>query len=83
MRSTRPTDIWMIDGEYTGFDLELAQAVCDLEGWELVEDARLTGTPKDMELNSGSIDCIWNGFTMTWPRGQTTRSPYRMWTTAR
>lgn len=23
------------DGEYTGFDLELAQAVCDLEGWEL------------------------------------------------
>ena len=26
------------DGEYTGFDLELAQAVCDLEGWELVKD---------------------------------------------
>ena len=25
------------DGEYTGFDLELAQAVCDLEGWELVK----------------------------------------------
>ena len=23
------------NGEYTGFDLELAQAVCELEGWEL------------------------------------------------
>ena len=27
------------DGEYTGFDLELAQAVCDMEGWTL-ETAR-------------------------------------------
>ena len=25
------------DGEYTGFDLELAQTVCDKEGWELVK----------------------------------------------
>ena len=25
------------NGEYTGFDLELAEAVCELEGWELVE----------------------------------------------
>ena len=51
------------DGEYTGFDLELAQAVCDLEGWEL-EKKPINWDSKDMELNSGSIDCIWNGFTM-------------------
>ena len=51
------------DGEYTGFDLELAQAVCDLEGWELVKKP-INWDSKDMELNSGSIDCIWNGFTM-------------------
>lgn len=50
-------------GEYTGFDLELAQAVCDLEGWELVKKP-INWDSKDMELNSGSIDCIWNGFTM-------------------
>ena len=50
------------DGEYTGFDLELAQAVCDLEGWELVKTP-INWDSKDMELNSGSIDCIWNGFT--------------------
>ena len=52
------------NGEYTGFDLELAQAVCDIEGWELVKQP-IDWDSKDMELNSGSIDCIWNGFTMT------------------
>ena len=52
------------NGEYTGFDLELAEAVCKLEGWELVKKP-LNWDSKDMELNSGSIDCIWNGFTMT------------------
>ena len=51
------------DGEYTGFDLELAQAVCDLEGWKL-EKKPINWDSKDMELESGSIDCIWNGFTM-------------------
>lgn len=51
------------NGEYTGFDLELAQAVCDMEGWEL-EKKPIDWNSKDMELNSGSIDCIWNGFTM-------------------
>ena len=52
------------NGEYTGFDLELAQAVCDLEGWEL-EKKPINWDSKDMELESGNIDCIWNGFTMT------------------
>ena len=50
------------NGEYTGFDLELAQAVCDLEGWEL-EKKPISWDSKDQELESGSIDCIWNGFT--------------------
>ena len=51
------------NGEYTGFDLELAQAVCDLQGWELIKTP-IDWDSKDMELNSGSIDCIWNGFTV-------------------
>ncbi len=51
------------NGEYTGFDLELAQAVCDLRGWELVKTP-IDWDSKDMELNSGAIDCIWNGFTL-------------------
>lgn len=51
------------NGEYTGFDLEMAQAVCDLEGWELVKQP-IDWDSKDMELSSGAIDCIWNGFTV-------------------
>ena len=51
------------DGSYVGFDLDLAQEVCDNLGWELVKKP-INWDSKDMELNSGSIDCIWNGFTI-------------------
>ena len=52
------------NGEYVGFELDLAQEVCARNGWELVKQP-IDWDSKDMELNSGSIDCIWNGFTMT------------------
>ena len=52
------------DGEYTGFDLELAQEVAKRLGLEYKAQP-IAWDSKDMELNSGSIDCIWNGFTMT------------------
>lgn len=51
------------DGEYVGFDLDLAQMVCDSLGWTL-EKKPINWDSKDMELNSGTIDCIWNGFTI-------------------
>lgn len=51
------------NGEYTGFDLELAEAVCELKGWTLKKQP-ISWDSKDNELNSGSIDCIWNGFTI-------------------
>ncbi|MCM1135692.1 MAG: amino acid ABC transporter substrate-binding protein [Clostridium sp.] len=51
------------NGDYTGFDLELAQEVCSRLGWELVKQP-VDWDSKDMELSSGAIDCIWNGFTM-------------------
>lgn len=64
------------NGEYTGFDLELAQAVADMEGWELVKQP-IDWDAKDMELSSGTIDCIWNGFTMDGREDQYTFStPY-------
>ncbi len=50
-------------GEYTGFDLELAEEVCKMNGWELKKQP-IAWDSKDNELNSGSIDCIWNGFTI-------------------
>lgn len=51
------------DGEFTGFDLDLAQKVCDLNGWELQLEA-IDWDAKDALIESGSISCIWNGFTM-------------------
>lgn len=51
-------------GEYVGFDLDLAAEVCKRNGWELVKQPLDWGS-KDMELNSGTVDCLWNGFTMT------------------
>lgn len=51
------------NGEYTGFDLDLAAEVCARKGWELVKQP-IDWDSKDMELSSGAIDCIWNGFTI-------------------
>lgn len=50
-------------GEYIGFDLDLAQEVCTRNGWELIKKP-IEWASKDLELTSGGIDCIWNGFTM-------------------
>lgn len=51
------------DGEYTGFDLDLAQAVADRLDWELQLEP-IDWDAKDALLKSGAINCIWNGFTM-------------------
>lgn len=51
------------NGEYVGFDLDLAQEVCDRKGWTLKKQP-IDWDSKDMELNSNTIDCIWSGFTM-------------------
>ena len=50
------------DGNFTGFDLDLAQIVCDSCGWELVLEP-IDWDAKNTLLNSGAITCIWNGFT--------------------
>ena len=52
------------DGEFTGFDLELAQEVAKRLGLEY-KPQPIAWDAKDMELEEGNIDCIWNGFTMT------------------
>ena len=51
------------DGEFTGFDLDLAAAVADKLGWDVQYEA-IDWDAKDTLLNSGAINCIWNGFTM-------------------
>ncbi len=64
------------NGEYVGFDLSLAEEVCKRNGWELVKQP-IDWDSKDMELSSGTIDCIWNGFTIEGREEQYTWSvPY-------
>lgn len=59
------------NGQYVGFDLDLSEEVCKRNGWTLVKQP-IDWASKDMELNSGSIDCIWNGFTLTGREAQYT-----------
>ena len=51
------------NGEYVGFDLDLAAEVCERNDWELVKQP-IEWNARDFELSSGAIDCIWNGFTI-------------------
>ena len=50
-------------GKPRGFELELAESVCELLGWELralpVDPAQLA-----VELASGEVDCVWGGISL-------------------
>ena len=50
------------NGDYVGYDIDLAAEVCERNGWELVLQP-IDWDAKDNELDSGTITCIWNGFT--------------------
>ena len=51
------------NGSYVGFDLDLAKEVCERNNWTFKAQP-IDWDAKDAELDSGSIDCIWNGFTI-------------------
>ena len=55
---------YMENGEWTGFDAELARAVFGKLGLEC-EFVEIDWDNKILELNNGSIDCVWNGMTLT------------------
>lgn len=61
------------DGEFTGFDIEMATECAKRMGKEIVLQP-IDWDAKDMELESGTIDCIWNGFTMNGREDQYTWS---------
>lgn len=52
------------DGTITGYDIDLAKEVSKRLNLEFVAKP-INWEAKELELSSGSIDCIWNGFTMT------------------
>lgn len=64
------------NGEYTGFDIDLAKEVADRLGKTFTPQP-IAWDAKDMELESGNIDCIWNGFTINGREdGYTWTKPY-------
>ena len=57
-------------GTITGFDIDVAQEVCDRLGVELINQP-IDWDEKETLLNDGSIDCIWNGMSVTPARAET------------
>lgn len=58
------------NGNFTGFDTELAILVCEKLGVE-PEFVKINWDTKEVELNAKSIDCIWNGLTINPERKET------------
>jgi ABC-type amino acid transport/signal transduction systems, periplasmic component/domain len=56
-------------GNLVGFDIDLATAVCEYLGWEVIFQP-IDWEAKEMELNNKNIDCIWNGMSITPERQQ-------------
>ena len=51
------------DGNYTGFDIEMAQKVCEINGWTL-EVVPINWDTKLIQLDANEMDCIWSGLTI-------------------
>lgn len=59
-----PMNYFDDNGELVGFETEFAKAVCEKLGLE-PKFQEIDWNTKETELNSGAIDCIWNGMTIT------------------
>ena len=64
-----PMNYYDDEDNFVGFDTELAQAAFEKMGLE-VEFVEINWDTKEVELNSGNIDCIWNGLCITEERKQ-------------
>lgn len=52
------------NGNFTGFDLDLAKEVCDRNNWTYIPQPIIDWNSKQMELNGGEVDCLWSEFTI-------------------
>ena len=52
------------NGEFTGFDIDLAKEVCKRNNWTFRAQPIIDWNTKQLELNSNEIDCIWSEFTI-------------------
>jgi len=59
-----PNSFFNSTGDLVGFDIDLAQAVADYFGWT-VEFLPIRWADREFELQSGNIDALWGGATLT------------------
>ena len=59
-----PMDYKDADGNWIGFDADMAQAFAESLGVD-VEFVEIDWDNKVLELDSQAIDCVWNGMTLT------------------
>ncbi len=57
------------NNEIIGFDIDVAQEVCDRMGVKLVKQP-IVWDAKEQDLNAGKIDCIWNGMSVNASRAE-------------
>lgn len=57
------------DQNIVGFDIDVATAVCERMGVEL-QPQPIKWSSKEMELETGNVDCLWNGFTYSEERAE-------------
>ena len=55
--------------QIVGFDIDVAQEVCDRLGVELVKQP-INWDTKETDLDLGKIDCIWNGLSVSPARAE-------------
>lgn len=51
------------NGEYTGFDVEICKAACDLLGWDM-QVFPVNWDQKLVQLDANECDCVWSGMTI-------------------
>lgn len=51
------------DGSYTGFDVEICKAACDILGWNF-EVFAVNWEQKLVQLDAKECDCVWSGMTI-------------------
>ena len=58
-----PFSFMDVNGDYSGFDVEVCKAVCDKLGWKL-EVFPVNWDNKLIQLDAGECDCVWSGMTI-------------------
>ena len=72
---------YVVDGNYWGFDVQLAMAVCERLGWTLQYQS-IANRNAYVELSSGNVDCAWGGMVLDQTDSKDSKKKQKMTLTA-